>query len=1428
VCLSIEPLSEYLDNLPNKPNVSKVKAALSAENGEIEIYHIPLEEIYNNSLPFWVRGCNSVNGPHNFTRNKIGSDLYDRIVRIDKVPKISWKKLIEDYNVGTINYLKIDTEGHEHIILKEYFELCKENPSLYAKKIKFEYNETSNKEVLEEIISSLDNYKITYFEEDIVLDLKTCLYYKGVKIADRGFLINLPHRTDRLESSTKLLDELGFTGYEIFEGVVIDDLEHKKLGCTASYLKMFEEFLSSTDEDVLVFEDDIKLLGGTTSKDLDNIFSDWSSIKNQYDIVALGTKLLPRSEIILSGNTHGSFEEMLCTQSFYYKRNIIKHIQEQLSGFLTPEHYLYKCTIDMFLNDCSCEKYRFIHSFRHKKFNFGITIPMIFSQTNSYSDNEGQNQNYENEMEKSFYNALKQEKGYVLYATENYINIVTECAKSIREFSSLPIFVYLINSDKKIEVENTKTINWSCDIGNINDNLYITSNDNFYIDRGNSTIYKILIQKPLITKHVLSNFVKTVCFVDSDSVATPEVDKIFSYYDKSSKYPYFVEGIYDYLKINGRGGGGGFGGGLTNTLEHPACQLFNVDQSVRVRYRQTGYFVCGQDTYDFLDDWYWMCIHPKVINNTEIFAPFNEETIMNVLLWKHNYQSGLPYLYVNGTLETVKKMYREVVYKGPNEANHLGDWLRAPQDKEHIMFFHGEKKPDVMRKMVEEIKYYNKKLLKILFLAPHLSTGGMPAFLLKRIQSLQKYSDSIEIFVVEYSNISDHYVVQKNLIKDIVPKSNFWTLESNKTELLDIIKRNKIDIVHIDDVIEEIDIYNPIPEELIHGLYSEDRTWRIVETCHNVSFIPDLSKSLHPEAYAFCTPYHEKVTFKNLPSYGETILFPIENKKVSEEEKLEAKRKLGFGKDKIHVLNVGLWTSGKNQGEGVELAKLLRKSNPEIMFHFVGNQAPNFKEYWSPIMKNIPLNVKVWGESSDIDTFMKASDVFMFNSTWECNPLVLREAASYGLKILSRNLPQYMDMFSPYITEINDNLNLTKDKLLELINSEVKYKIEDGGFEDFGDKNFNFYENVKTLEIKKQKIYDLNLKITQHYINNPFLEIKGKIDSKFKVQFEDDSGVIHYENTIPINCWVKLNRQYFTKWTARVLKDNELIYESTLNLENKRVYIALDSKSLGDTIAWVPYLLEFYKKHKCELIVSTFWNKLFENVYPELSFVQPGIPVHNIFAMYKLGWFNNLDMQPVEPKLIPLQKTASDILGLDFEEIRPIINYEIGPKPYEGKYITIATNSTAGCKFWTRDGWQELINYLTSLGYKVVNVSKEENPFENQIRLSDLSIESTINAIHHSEFLIGLSSGLSWLAWGIGKHVVMISNFTTPDHEFQSNCTRIINQSVCNGCWNKLEYVFDKGDWNWCPVHKGTDRQFECHKSITSQMVIDKIQNLLK
>ena len=1434
VGLSIEPITEYINNLPDKPNVTKIKAALSDEDGEIQIYRIPSEEITKNYLPFWVRGCNSVNRPHEYTKRRIGSELYDKLVKIDTVSKISWEKLIKDYNIGSIDYLKIDTEGHEHVILKKYFEICKTNPQLYAKKIKFEFNETSNKKILEEIISNLENYKVTYLEEDILLELETGLFYKGKKVADRGFLLNLPHRIDRLESSKNLLDELGFTGYEIFEGTTLENPEFKKLGCTSSYLKMFEEILNSENNDVVVFEDDIKLMRGTTTDDLDRIFRDWDEIKLKYDSVALGTKLLPRSKINIQGSTYGSFQEMLCTQSFYYKKEIIKHVYDELKDYLNPNHVFHKCTIDMFLNDCSCEKYRFIHSDRHKKFNFGITLPMIFTQSSDFSDNENKIQNYEQEMEVNYHNALKTEKAYVLYSTENYIGIVTESVKSIREFSNLPIIVYLINSDKQIDVDNTTTVRWNCNIGEISDDLYIKNDENFYIKRENPTVYKILSQRPLIIKDALGKHAKTVCYVDSDSIATPLVDTIFSYYDEDSFHPYFVEGIYEFLTYNGKGGGGpAYGGGWESTLEHPTCELFNVDQSVRKYYRQTGYFVAGQNTYDFLDEWYWMCNHPKILNNVPHYAPYNEETISNVLLWKYKIEKGLPYIYVNGSLETIKKMYNEVEYKGPGIFNFLGSWLRAPEEKNHLLFFHGEKNPEKMKKMVQEIKKYNENKLRVLFLAPHLSTGGMPSYLLKRIESLISLFPDVEIYVAEFCQYSTLYTVQRDRIRQLIPEERFWTINAldnhnveNSMKVMDIIKNNMIDIVHIDEMAEGFDSFNKMPSELKNALYDDNRTWRVVETCHNVWFDPNTSKSFHPDAYAFCTPYHKEVTFKQMPSHKEVFEFPIENKFRSRENQVRCLEILGLDTSKVHVLNVGLWTSGKNQKEGLEIARHFQDSN--IEFHFVGNQASNFENYWGPLMNDLPSNVRIWGERNDVETFMVASDVLMFNSTWECNPLVIREAASFGLKIMARDLPQYVGMFNGLICPLVDDITSNVSSLKKLISSSRNYRVLDGMTNEFAEKHYQLYKFLLTQKPTKKIVKKSNVTIKRFFINQPFLEILGDSESEFEVKFYDEVGMCHYNDKIKSNHWIKLNRKYFTKWNTKIYENGVVIYDETLNYSGKRVFINFDSKSLGDTVSWIPYVLEFKKAHNCDVVVSTYWNHLFKEVYPELEFTQPGTVVHNIFGQYNLGWFWDISKEPELPNTIPLQKAATNILGLPYSEIKPKIHYKIGERPYSEKYITIATNSTAGCKFWAKEGWQELINYLNSLGYKVVNVSKENNPFNNCERLDDTSIENTMNVIHHSEFFIGLSSGLSWLSWAIGKHVVMISNFTEANHEFTTNCTRITNPNVCNSCWNNPNFKFDKGDWYWCPVHKGTSRQFECHTSITSEMVINKIQHLLK
>ena len=53
-------------------------------------------------------------------------------------------------------------------------------------------------------------------------------------------------------------------------------------------------------------------------------------------------------------------------------------------------------------------------------------------------------------------------------------------------------------------------------------------------------------------------------------------------------------------------------------------------------------------------------------------------------------------------------------------------------------------------------------------------------------------------------------------------------------------------------------------------------------------------------------------------------------------------------------------------------------------------------------------------------------------------------------------------------------------------------------------------------------------------------------------------------------------------------------------------------------------------------------------------------------------------------------------------------------------------------------------------------------------KTGELSLEDCVRWIRHAEFFVGLSSGLSWLAWAAGARIVMISGFTFPNTEFET------------------------------------------------------------
>jgi len=346
-----------------------------------------------------------------------------------------------------------------------------------------------------------------------------------------------------------------------------------------------------------------------------------------------------------------------------------------------------------------------------------------------------------------------------------------------------------------------------------------------------------------------------------------------------------------------------------------------------------------------------------------------------------------------------------------------------------------------------------------------------------------------------------------------------------------------------------------------------------------------------------------------------------------------------------------------------------------------------------------------------------------------------------------------------------------------------------------------------------------------HGLHFELLGDEGK-NREYDVVFVDTTtskSEIIYEVKMRPGSWAKLSRKYlsdiaiFIKYQGRTIKQINLLDE----IKGKRVFISFESSSLGDSIAWIPYCLEFKNVYQCDVIVSTFKNELFESVYPELKFVGRGVRVDNLIAMFEIGWFWDSNKEPIHPATIPLQQAASNILNLKHREIQPRIAFT-PTRPIEDRYICISTRSTAQCKHWYY--WKELISELQSMGYKVIEMSQEADDL-GAIKLTDTSLNNVMNYLYYAKAYIGLSSGISWLNWAVGKETVMISNFTEEDHEF--SCIRITNKNVCHGCWNNPLFKFNKGDWNWCPENENSPRHFECHKAISMNDVLEEVKKLI-
>jgi len=319
-------------------------------------------------------------------------------------------------------------------------------------------------------------------------------------------------------------------------------------------------------------------------------------------------------------------------------------------------------------------------------------------------------------------------------------------------------------------------------------------------------------------------------------------------------------------------------------------------------------------------------------------------------------------------------------------------------------------------------------------------------------------------------------------------------------------------------------------------------------------------------------------------------------------------------------------------------------------------------------------------------------------------------------------------------------------------------------------------------------------------------------------------------------------RKYFIRYRIEIESiDRSIVrFSHTYDAKDRDVLVQLPLGALGDTIAWFTPIEMFQKRHGCRLHVrmTKFMADIFRKQYPDIHFItDEEIGKTTFYAAYSIGLFfdqkSSENLQPCDFRLVGLHHQAANILGVPPVEEPPRVDLS-APRTIKEKYVCIAFQSSAQCKYWNNPtGWYEVVKYLKENDYRVLCMDKDVSygtpsvinriPWGTEDFTGDHPIQERINIIKDCDFFIGLSSGLSWLAWCCKVPVILISGFTHPLTEFQTPY-RVFNPKGCNSCWNDPSVQFDHKNFMWCPRHEKDARAYECTKGITGKQVIDMIK----
>jgi len=323
---------------------------------------------------------------------------------------------------------------------------------------------------------------------------------------------------------------------------------------------------------------------------------------------------------------------------------------------------------------------------------------------------------------------------------------------------------------------------------------------------------------------------------------------------------------------------------------------------------------------------------------------------------------------------------------------------------------------------------------------------------------------------------------------------------------------------------------------------------------------------------------------------------------------------------------------------------------------------------------------------------------------------------------------------------------------------------------------------------------------------------------------------------------VNSTKRYFIRFRLEIWQNGESVFAHDYSARDRDVLVQFPVGTLGDPLGWFSYAVKFQERHGCRLTCA-LGDKLIallRDSYPRITFcTHDEVKPERYYATYSMGlFFDDKDhvFQPCDFRHVGLHRTGGYILGVDPTERPPRISLDDDRRPVAQPYVCIAVQSTTQCKYWNNpNGWREIVAFLKQAGYRVICIDQKPShgtgliwnhiPNGAEDETGDRPLQERARWLKHADFFVGLSSGLSWLAWAVGTPVVLISGFTHPTNEFETPY-RVINYHACNSCWNDVRVRFDHKEFLWCPRHKDTARQFECTRLITTEQVKAVIETI--